>query len=301
LWVEANVNLATTVMALLYGGGSYEETVRIATLAGWDTDCNASAAGGLIGMIVGYSGLPLFLTLQCGDVYRNDTRPGLPQFDSVSAMARRFRDIAEQVIVANGGTIVPAGLVGQFQERGLSATVSSNRASYYPLHDRYNLNGIIDGVTDPTYCGHKAYWTDNGDPTPPPNGDWYAIHFPRAVRLERVVFHEGDTVFFVLDDPTTATYEGGFFESLLVEVRQGGEWRPARPLSQSELLLQRVAFQRIEFVLKPVLCDGVRIRGPAGGTRHFTTIMELEAFGRIIPDDADDVELQSPPSMQPYP
>jgi len=328
MWVESNVNLATTVMALLYGGGSYEETVRIAVLAGWDTDCNASAAGGLIGMIIGHSRLPLFLTLQCGDVYRNDTRPGLPQFDSVYAMALRFRDVAQQVIVAHGGSISgsapdiiyhipdadpvtpepekplpsgPAGLVGAFQARGLQVIVSSNHASYYPLHDRFNLNGIIDGVTDPTYCGHKAYWTDDGDPTPPVEGDWYSIAFPRAARVERVVFHEGDTVYFVLDDPATAVYEGGFFESLAVEVQQNGTWRPATVLSQSEMLQQRIAFQRIEFVLSPVVCDAVRIRGPAGGTRHFTTIMELEAFGRIVSDGANEGPSRVPESMHPNP
>lgn len=327
-WVEGNVNLANTVMALLYGGGSFEESVRIATLAGWDTDCNSATTGGLMGMIVGYSGLPMFLTLQCGDVYRNDTRPGLPPFDSVAAMALRFRDIAEQVIVAQGGSITgsppdivyhvpdadlvtpeperplptgPNGLVAAFQARGLPVSVSASLAYYYPLHDRFNLNGIIDGVTDPTYCGHKAYWTDDGDSTPTTGGDWYSIEFPRPVRLERVVFHEGDTVYPLLDDPTTATYEGGFFESLMVEVRQGGTWRRATVLSQSEMLQQRIAFQRIEFVVLPAVCDGVRIRGPAGGTRHFTTIMELEAFGSILSDGDNEGPSRLPDSMRRIP
>lgn len=43
---SAVVNGAAVVTALLYGGGDFDTTVRIGTMAGWDTDCNAASAGG---------------------------------------------------------------------------------------------------------------------------------------------------------------------------------------------------------------------------------------------------------------
>ena len=47
---DASVNLATGVMALLYGNGDYKRTVQIATLSGWDSDNSTASLGGLFGL-----------------------------------------------------------------------------------------------------------------------------------------------------------------------------------------------------------------------------------------------------------
>jgi len=46
-------NAGVLVMALLYGGGEMCRTIEIATMAGWDTDCNAGNAGAIIGTLQG--------------------------------------------------------------------------------------------------------------------------------------------------------------------------------------------------------------------------------------------------------
>jgi ADP-ribosylglycohydrolase len=46
-------NAGVTVMAMLYGGGDLPRTVEIATMAGWDTDCNAGNAGAIVGTFQG--------------------------------------------------------------------------------------------------------------------------------------------------------------------------------------------------------------------------------------------------------
>ncbi|WP_420006835.1 ADP-ribosylglycohydrolase family protein [Arenibacterium sp. LLYu02] len=46
-------NAGATVLALLYGAGDLVRTVEIATMAGWDTDCNAGNAGAIIGTFQG--------------------------------------------------------------------------------------------------------------------------------------------------------------------------------------------------------------------------------------------------------
>lgn len=97
-------NFAATLMAVLYGGGDFEKTVTIATLAGWDNDCNAATAGGFVGALLGYSGLPHDLVAGSGDVYRNTNRSGLAD-DAVSNMAARTQALAEQVIRDAGGRI----------------------------------------------------------------------------------------------------------------------------------------------------------------------------------------------------
>ena len=46
-------NAGITVMALCYGAGDLPRTVEIATMGGWDTDCNAGNAGAIVGTFQG--------------------------------------------------------------------------------------------------------------------------------------------------------------------------------------------------------------------------------------------------------
>ncbi|MDB5515867.1 MAG: ADP-ribosylation/crystallin [Tardiphaga sp.] len=50
-------NHALIILAMLYGQDSFQETMRIANTAGWDTDCNAGNVGCLFGLRKGLSGL----------------------------------------------------------------------------------------------------------------------------------------------------------------------------------------------------------------------------------------------------
>lgn len=46
-------NAGVTIMAILYGAGSLPRTAEIATMAGWDTDCNAGNAAAIVGTFQG--------------------------------------------------------------------------------------------------------------------------------------------------------------------------------------------------------------------------------------------------------
>jgi ADP-ribosylglycohydrolase len=46
-------NAGSLAMALAYGGGDLARTVEIATMSGWDTDCNAGNAGAIVGTLQG--------------------------------------------------------------------------------------------------------------------------------------------------------------------------------------------------------------------------------------------------------
>ncbi len=50
-------NAGVCVLALLYGGGKLSRTVEIATMCGWDTDCNAGNVGTIVGVAGGIAGV----------------------------------------------------------------------------------------------------------------------------------------------------------------------------------------------------------------------------------------------------
>lgn len=56
--IDATVNSAYVVMALLYGKGDFGRTLDIATRSGQDADCNPSSVGGILGTMLGYDKIP---------------------------------------------------------------------------------------------------------------------------------------------------------------------------------------------------------------------------------------------------
>ncbi|ASS66022.1 MULTISPECIES: ADP-ribosylglycohydrolase family protein [unclassified Paenibacillus] len=51
-------NAGVCVLALLYGEGDFARTVEIASMCGWDTDCNAGNVGTILGVYSGLAGIP---------------------------------------------------------------------------------------------------------------------------------------------------------------------------------------------------------------------------------------------------
>ncbi|GGF62377.1 ADP-ribosylglycohydrolase family protein [Alteromonas lipolytica] len=55
--IDAKINAAWVVLALLYGEGDFAKTMDIATRAGDDADCNPATALGILGAISGYQAI----------------------------------------------------------------------------------------------------------------------------------------------------------------------------------------------------------------------------------------------------
>ena len=51
-------NAGVCVLALLHGDGDFSRTVEIATMCGWDTDCNAGTVGTIAGVFCGLDAIP---------------------------------------------------------------------------------------------------------------------------------------------------------------------------------------------------------------------------------------------------
>lgn len=62
-------NAGVCVLSMLYGKGDFARTVEIATMCGWDTDCNAGNVGTVLGVMCGPGGLP--------DRYRKPVNDGI--------------------------------------------------------------------------------------------------------------------------------------------------------------------------------------------------------------------------------
>ena len=96
------LNTGSIIAALLYGAGDVAETLRMAFNFGWDADCNAATAGTIVGGMKGYRWM-----LQQGwvivDCYKNTTRDHMPMDETITSFADRVIDLAEKVIVRQGG------------------------------------------------------------------------------------------------------------------------------------------------------------------------------------------------------
>ena len=53
----AGINFASSLVSLFFGEGDIKKTIKIGTLSGWDSDNPTSTWGGLIGFIIGKSGV----------------------------------------------------------------------------------------------------------------------------------------------------------------------------------------------------------------------------------------------------
>lgn len=100
--IDARVNGAYVVIGLLYGRGEFGRTLQIATRCGQDSDCNPASAGGILGAVLGLSGIPA--------VWRDPVKPieNKPFAYTTMSLNKVYEtglDQALEMIRKNGGTV----------------------------------------------------------------------------------------------------------------------------------------------------------------------------------------------------
>ncbi len=88
-WCHVISNTEIVAMALLWGEGDFEKSVCLAVEAGMDTDCNGATVGSILGVWLGYSGLPRKWT----DVIHDTLYTGVVGFEHCS-----LQDLAHRTV-----------------------------------------------------------------------------------------------------------------------------------------------------------------------------------------------------------
>ena len=96
----SGINFGASIISLLYGEGNFKETIKIATLCGWDSDNPASTWGGLIGFIYGKKEIVKMFKEDLSTTYNiARTRVGFKnQIDSFESMAEKGLEIIDKVV-----------------------------------------------------------------------------------------------------------------------------------------------------------------------------------------------------------
>jgi hypothetical protein len=110
--IDARINGAYVALGLLYGNGDFARTLEVSTRSGQDSDCNPSSAAGILGVVLGYKGIP--------DSYKSgipaiaDTKFQYTNY-SFNEITKSTLDRALTLIKRAGGKVEGAGIVLPYQ------------------------------------------------------------------------------------------------------------------------------------------------------------------------------------------
>ena len=98
----AGINFASSLVSLFYGEGDIKETIKIGTLAGWDSDNPTSTWGGLIGFIIGREMVEKEFNMQLSNKFNiHRTRKNFPNdgIDTFENMAKNGIKIVDKIVL----------------------------------------------------------------------------------------------------------------------------------------------------------------------------------------------------------
>jgi hypothetical protein len=170
-----------------------------------------------------------------------------------------------------GGSAALTFTVGQASVPNLTQTGSIIARITAPTGGgNKSLEVIRDGDMPPVGSndGRRQYDTYSGGA--PATEDWIGYQYAAPQTFAKVIFQEG------MNFP-----DGGYFNNLIVQVRQNGTWvnvsgftsTPAYPPNDG------VSYETYTLNFAPITGDAVRIDGAPGGTSYFTSVGELQVFG----------------------
>ena len=111
--IDAVINSAYIIIGLLYGEKNYYRTIDISTRCGHDSDCNPASAGGILGTVLGFSGIPDYWKEPVYEV--NDMNFKYTDI-SLNKVCEMSYGQALKVIEANGGKVRDNKVVIPVQE-----------------------------------------------------------------------------------------------------------------------------------------------------------------------------------------
>jgi hypothetical protein len=142
-----------------------------------------------------------------------------------------------------------------------------------PLGGGRNIEVIRDGDKPPVGNVDSARQYDTYDGVNAADEDWIGYAYATPKTFMRVVFQEGKH--FV---------DGGWFETLTVQVRHGGVWSDVSGLTITPSYAGNngIGFETYLLDFAPTVGEAIRIVGAPGGSADFISIGELEVFGSLV-------------------
>ena len=105
----AGINFAASLVSLFYGEGDLKETIKIGTLAGWDSDNPTATWGGLIGFMIGKDGIEESFNRKFSNRFNiHRTRQNFPNdgIDTFENMANKGLIVTDRVVTEEMGGII---------------------------------------------------------------------------------------------------------------------------------------------------------------------------------------------------
>ncbi|NND05549.1 MAG: ADP-ribosylglycohydrolase family protein [Saprospiraceae bacterium] len=105
----AGINFAASLVSLFYGEGDLKSTIKIGTLAGWDSDNPTATWGGLLGFMIGKDGIEDTFVRQFSNRFHiHRTRQHFPNdgIDAFENMAQKGLDVIDRVVKEEIGGMV---------------------------------------------------------------------------------------------------------------------------------------------------------------------------------------------------
>ena len=104
----SGINFASSLVSYFYGKGDFKETIKIASLSGWDSDNPASTWGGLLGFIHGKTKIENIFNEPLSNKYNiHRTRQNFKNngLDNFKNMSKKGLSIIDNVVLKTGGFI----------------------------------------------------------------------------------------------------------------------------------------------------------------------------------------------------
>ena len=104
----SGINFASSLVSYFYGKGDFKETIKIASLSGWDSDNPASTWGGLLGFIHGKNKIENIFNEPLSNKYNiHRTRQNFENngLDNFKNMSKKGLSIIDNVVLKTGGSV----------------------------------------------------------------------------------------------------------------------------------------------------------------------------------------------------
>jgi len=136
-----------------------------------------------------------------------------------------------------------------------------------------SLEVIRDGDKPPVGSTDSARQYDTWDGFNTAPEDWIGYTYATPQTFSRVVFQEGMNF-----------GDGGWFDTLRVQVRQNGTWINVSGLTSTPAYPPNdgINYETYTLNFAPIAGDGVRLDGAPGGSDDFISVGELEIYGGFI-------------------